>query len=76
MHVKCSEFDIPNSKLEIFGEEEATGQSTAGVKTVPAKWSYSEALANVTQPPTKQLSADDTELNTTSLVAPAVYLEQ
>ncbi|KAE8454198.1 hypothetical protein EG329_005123 [Mollisiaceae sp. DMI_Dod_QoI] len=76
MHTKCAEFDVPNSKLEYFWEQEATGQSTAGVKIVPPKWSYAEALETLTQPPTKQLTAADTDLNTTSLVAPDVYQQQ
>ncbi|OCL07257.1 hypothetical protein AOQ84DRAFT_377858 [Glonium stellatum] len=76
MHTKCAKFNILNSKLEYFWEQEATGQSTAGVKIVPPKWSYAEALANVTTPPTKQLVANDTDLNTTSLVAPDVYQAQ
>ncbi|KAF2098869.1 hypothetical protein NA57DRAFT_76105 [Rhizodiscina lignyota] len=76
MHTKCAEFDVPNSKLEWFWETEATGQSTAGQVLVTPKWSYSEALANVPQSPTKQLSASDTWLNVTSLVSPDVYLEQ
>ncbi|KAF2452346.1 ferric reductase like transmembrane component-domain-containing protein [Lineolata rhizophorae] len=76
MHTKCAAFGIPNSKLEYFWETQATGQSSAGVETVPAKWSYAEALAHVTEPPTIQLTATDTDLNTTSLVSPAVYLSQ
>ena len=76
MQTKCAEFDIKASKLETFWEQEATGQSPAGVKTVPAKWSSAEALANVASPPTTQLSANATELNATSLVNPDVYLEQ
>ena len=76
MHVKCAEFDIPNSKLEYFWETQATGQSTVGVRTVPAKWSYAEALANVPSPPTNQLTTDDMWLNTTSLVPQETYLAQ
>ena len=76
MHTKCAEFGVPNSKLESFWEQEATGQSTAGVKTVPAKWSFAEALANVPRSPIKQLSVDDADLNTTSLVPPDMYRMQ
>ena len=76
MHTKCAEFDVPNSKLESFWEQEATGQSTAGVATVPAKWTFAEALANAPHPPTSQLTATDTELNSTSLVPLDVYQMQ
>ncbi|KAN0117693.1 Ferric reductase like transmembrane component domain containing protein [Hyaloscypha variabilis] len=76
MHVKCAEFDVLNSKLELFWEQQATGQGHAGVKSDPPKWSYNEALANVTTPPTVQLNATSQYLNTTSLVSPSVYLAQ
>ena len=76
MHTKCAEFNVPNSKLESFWEQEATGQSTAGVSTVPAKWSFAEALANVPGPPLYQLTVDDLDLNTTSLVPSETYLMQ
>jgi hypothetical protein len=76
MHVKCAEFDVLNSKLELFWEQQATGQGNAGVKSDPPKWSYTEALANVTTPPTAQLNATSIYLNITSLVSPSVYLAQ
>lgn len=76
MHIKCADFAVPNSKLEAFWEQETTGQKSAGVRTVPPKWSYAEALAQVTEPPKVQLSADDMELNETALVAEDVYLAQ
>ena len=76
MHVKCAEFDVLNSKLELFWEQQATGQGNAGVKSDPPKWSYNEALANVTTPPTVQLNATSQYLNTISLVSPSVYLAQ
>ena len=47
MHTKCAHRNISNSKLEYFWENQATGQSNAGQMGVPAKWSYSDALANI-----------------------------
>ncbi|KAJ9192847.1 hypothetical protein DTO164E3_7993 [Paecilomyces variotii] len=76
MHTKCSEYNVKNSKLEYFWETESTGQSDAGETGVPPKWSYTEALANITSPPTIQLTPEDTWLNDTSLVSPLVYEEQ
>lgn len=76
MHEKCSTIGIPNSKLERFWETDATGQQSAGVKTVKPKWSYAEALAQVEDKPTVQLTRADTDLNTTALVSPDVYLAQ
>lgn len=77
MHDKCSvELNIPNSKLEAFWESDATGQQSAGVKTVKPKWSYAEALAQVEGKPTVQLTRADTDLNVTSLVSPDVYKAQ
>ena len=62
--------------MEYFWEQQATGQKAAGVRAVPAKWSYGEALAHVTNPPTMQLGATDTALNITALVPPVVYQKQ
>lgn len=76
MHDKCSSIGIPNSKLEKFWETDATGQQSAGVQTVKPKWSYAEALAQVKEKPTVQLTRADTDLNTTSLVSPDVYTAQ
>lgn len=76
MHIKCSEYNITNSKLEYFWETETTGQSNAGEIGVPPKWSYSEALANIASPPTNQLTPTDTWLNETSIVSALVYQEQ
>ncbi|KAK6538170.1 hypothetical protein TWF694_011052 [Orbilia ellipsospora] len=76
MHTKCAEYNVPNSKLEWFWETEATGQTTAGAVTVPPKWSYAEALAQITEPPTFQLLPTDMDLNTTALVPPLVYRKQ
>jgi hypothetical protein len=68
--------DVPTWKLEYFWATEATGQSTTGIKIVTPKWTYSEALANLIQAPTSQLTADAEWLNKTSLVSPEVYIEQ
>jgi hypothetical protein len=77
MREKCSvELGIPNSKLEAFWESDATGQQSAGVKTVKPKWSYAESLAEVKGMPTVQLTGKDMNLNTTALVAPDVYQAQ
>jgi hypothetical protein len=77
MHDKCSEeLEIPNSKLEAFWESDATGQQSAGVKTVKPKWSYAEALAEVKGKPTIQLTSEGMDLNATALVAPDVYKAQ
>ncbi|KAJ6257546.1 Ferric/cupric reductase transmembrane component [Drechslerella dactyloides] len=76
MHTKCAAYDVPKSKLEWFWETEATGQTKAGAVTVPAKWSYAEALAHVVEPVTVQLKAGDMDLNATSIVSPDVYLRQ
>jgi hypothetical protein len=77
MHDKCSvDLEIPNSTLEKFWESDATGQQSAGVKTVKPKWSYAEALAEVQGKPTVQLTSKDMDLNSTALVAPDVYKAQ
>ena len=75
-HVKCAGLDLAPSELESWWETVVTGQQAAGVSTVPPKWSYQESLAQVAKPPTLQLAAADTDLNTTSLVSEAVYLGQ
>lgn len=76
MHTKCADRNVLNSKLEYFWENQATGQSNAGQIGVPAKWSYSEALANIPSPPTIEITPEDMVLNDTSLVSPLVYQEQ
>ncbi|KAL8405436.1 hypothetical protein RB596_004341 [Gaeumannomyces avenae] len=64
---------VPASKLESFWEQLVTG--SAG--RLPAKWTYSEALAAVDpRPPSRQLDVSDHELNVTSVVNPVVYLMQ
>jgi hypothetical protein len=77
MHEKCTEYNNTVAELEHFWETEATGQSNAGQAGIPPKWSYSEALANVSaSPPTTVLDPTATWLNTTSLVNPLVYIKQ
>lgn len=76
MHIQCAQYDIPNSKFELFWETETTGQSSAGQIGVPPKWSYAESLGKIPTPPKAQLTPDDTWLNETSLVPPLVYEEQ
>jgi hypothetical protein len=67
---------LNHSKLKYFWENQATGQSDAGVATVPAKWSYAEALVQVTSTPNVTLIANAAWLNYASLVNPLVYKEQ
>lgn len=55
---------------------QVTGQKSAAVRTVPPKWTYGAALAQVEGVPTLQLSPTDTSLNQTSLAAPSVYEAQ
>ena len=75
-HIKCADYHVTASLMEYWWDMQVTGQKAAGVKAVPAKWTYGEALAQVTKPPTFQLSSTDTVLNTTALVAPEIYTEQ
>ncbi|EJT76711.1 hypothetical protein GGTG_06627 [Gaeumannomyces tritici R3-111a-1] len=73
LHSKCADSGVPASKLESFWEQFVTG--SAG--RLPAKWTYSEALAAVDpRPPSRQPDASDCELNVTSVVNPVVYLMQ
>jgi len=72
MSVKCPEWNVRASKLEVLWEEQITGH----LYIVP-KWSYGEALAHVNPlPPKYQLTGNDTVLNVTSLVNPTVYVAQ
>ncbi|KAM0304808.1 hypothetical protein ACHAPM_002923 [Fusarium culmorum] len=69
-NTKCSEEKM--SKLEAFWEESVTGTNK-----VPAKWTYSEALAEVQEHPAKyQLKPTDFSLNETSIAEPTTYLKQ
>lgn len=66
LRTKCAQYEVPTSRLEAIWEEEVTGDVS-----VPAKWSYTEALLNIDDPPTGQLVMGDT-INATSL-APASW---
>ncbi|GAB1315397.1 hypothetical protein MFIFM68171_05607 [Madurella fahalii] len=61
LSTKCAEYEVATSRLEAIWEHEATGDAS-----VPAKWSYTEELLNVADPPTRQLVTGDT-FNTTSI---------
>lgn len=66
LHTKCAPYDVLTSRLETIWEQEATTDPS-----VLPKWSYTEALLNVANPPTRQLVMGET-INTT-LVAPASW---
>ena len=76
MQDKCAPFNLEFSEMEFFWQTQVTGQQSAGVRTVPPKWSYQQSLQHINGTPTLQLSAMDMDLNTTSLVSPAIYLGQ
>ena len=59
---KCIPHHVLASKLELFRENQATGDLA-----VPPKWTYAQALQHVAQPPTRVLGNDDV-LNFTALV--------
>lgn len=67
-HVQCEERQPPADLLEYWWEMQITGQKTAGARTVPTKWTYGQALAQITEEATLQLRMNDTSLDTTSLV--------
>lgn len=75
-HDKCAGGADSPLVMEYFWDEQATGQKSAGQRSVPAKWTYAEALAHVSTAPTFQLLPTDTMLNQTSLVPPETYLSQ
>lgn len=60
MRIQCARFGVLNSKLESFWELQATGQSNAGVRIIPAKWSFSEALEQLSSPPEITLASNAT----------------
>lgn len=66
LHTKCLPYNVPTSRLEAIWEQEATHDPS-----VPAKWSYTEALLNVAEPPTRQLVMGDA-INAT-LLAPEFW---
>ncbi|KAL9608567.1 MAG: hypothetical protein Q9167_006613 [Letrouitia subvulpina] len=61
MSTKCAPYHVPTSRLETFWEKQCTGDPT-----VAPKWDYGTALQHVDQPPTQELTSDET-LNYTSL---------
>jgi hypothetical protein len=75
-HVKCQDVRPPADLLEYRWDMQITGQKTAGARAIPAKWTYGQALTEVTKPPTFQLNAQDTGLNATALVSPDVWQAQ
>ena len=71
MHTQCAGYDVSASDLEKFWEEQITGDPT-----VVAKWTYAEALFNISQPPTNQISEIDKMLNSAALVNAEDYQAQ
>jgi hypothetical protein len=70
MQTKCAEDAVPTWELEQFWAAEATGDPT-----VAPKWDYGAAIANISEPPTKKLSAGDT-LNSTALAPELAWKTQ
>lgn len=70
---KCAGSDVPTSQLEAFWEAQSTEDPA-----VPPRWSFSQAVANVTEPPGRELGADaESEmLNFTALVNAEAYTLQ
>lgn len=72
MRTKCAEHNVANSEIQHFWELKATSSSS-----VPAKWSYAEALTHADpSPPTYKISDTDVYLNESSLVNDNTYLAQ
>ncbi|KAL9127263.1 MAG: hypothetical protein Q9217_003822 [Psora testacea] len=67
MSTNCAQYHVPTSRLEKFWEEQCTGDPT-----VAPKWDYRTALQHVTQPPTRELTMDDT-LDFTALAPEATW---
>ncbi|KAK4902932.1 hypothetical protein LTR27_000871 [Elasticomyces elasticus] len=72
---QCADADPSAALMEYWWDMQITGQKTAGVATVPAMWTYAQALAHA-EAPTVQLMAMDTALNVTSRVPSDVYEAQ
>jgi hypothetical protein len=70
MQAECEAYNVPVSQLEQYWEESASGSPL-----VPAKWAYSETLANITTPPMNVLGHHQA-LNVTSLASPEMYSMQ
>lgn len=70
---RCAGDGVPVSQLEGFWEAQATEDAA-----VPPVWSFSEAVANVTEAPGRELGEDagSETLNFTALVNAAAYTSQ
>ncbi|KAH7305107.1 ferric reductase-like transmembrane component [Rhexocercosporidium sp. MPI-PUGE-AT-0058] len=66
---KCT--DLSTSKIEAFWELQSTEDPS-----IAAKWSYTAALLQITEAPTHELTAADTNLNITAIVNPETYQAQ
>ena len=67
LHTKCAQYRVRTSKLEKFWEDQCTGDPT-----VAPKWDFSTALQHVAEPPTQELTMDDT-LNFTAITPEATW---
>lgn len=76
VHTKCDVEKPSAALLEYWWDMQVTGQKAAGVRAVPAKWTYGEALAQVEEPPQLQLLSTDTLLNQTSLPPDSLWESQ
>lgn len=64
---KCAAYNVPTWKLQKYWEEQSTTDPT-----VLAKWDYTTALQQVSTPPNKTLTMDDT-LNITVLAVQSTW---
>jgi ferric reductase like protein len=71
MQAECAQYNVSGSRLEGFWETQSTSS-----KTVAPKWGYTETLNNISQPPTRVLTKNDTDLNSTALVDPVAWQAQ
>lgn len=58
----CAQDDVPAWKLEKYWADECTGDPS-----VAPKWTYAQSLSQVTEPPTREVTEEDT-LNFTGIV--------
>jgi hypothetical protein len=70
MHTKCAEDAVPTWLLEKYWAEQASGDSA-----VAPKWDYGATIANISQPPTRELAPDDV-LDSTALTPEAGWQTQ
>lgn len=70
---KCASSGVPTSELEGFWEAQSTEDAT-----VSPRWTFSQAVANVTEPPQRELGADSESetLNFTAIVNAEAYTSQ